>query len=127
MRVIVGEINGSILFDNPFDDEDNIDISDSGGLNCGDPWKLPYVGIPHNLNRDNEIYFRQSHQRGIDFKLPPEQDRELVNKLRNVRPTGPVRFIVNPYGIVLTKRPPEWEPVYVGHINYNCWFGKEEV
>ena len=132
-RVIVGEIDGKILFDNPFDDEFYMDISDSSGLECGDPWNLPYVGVSYNLSKKSEIYYYKSHEEGGDSEFPPVQDNELITNLRNVRRSGAVRFIVNPYGIVLTKRPPEgawipdekWEPVFVGHINSDYWFEKE--
>lgn len=135
IRVIVGEIEGCILFENPFDDEVDIDISDFSRLECGDPWNRPYVGVPYNLRgTDSEIcFYKDVNSRNSES--PPTQDDELIRKLRQVRRLGAVRFIVNPYGIVLTKRPPEgaWVseeklvPVYVGRIDYNCWFEKEEV
>jgi len=69
----------------------------------------------------------------IERELPPVQDKELITNLRKVRDTGAVRFIVNPYGIVLTKRPigswndQIWEPVFIGHVNFERWFEKEDV
>ena len=58
-----------------------------------------------------------------------------MKALRSVRPFGAVRFIVNPERVVLTKRPPRgewqasdesWEPVYVGRLNLQEWFEREE-
>ena len=134
-RVIVGEIDGRVLFDNPLEDEDDIDISDFSGLECGDLWNLPYAGASYNLSKKSEIYYYKSHEEGGESEFPTVQDNELITNLRNVRRSGAVRFIVNPYGIVLTKRPPEgtwmpdekWESVFVGHINFEQWFEKEEV
>jgi|ETNmetMinimDraft_13_1059891.scaffolds.fasta_scaffold115840_1 hypothetical protein len=132
-RVIVGEIDGRLLFDNPFEDGDDIDISDFSGLECGDLWNLPYVGVSYNLSTKSEIYYYKSHEEGGNSEFPPVQDNELITNLRNVRNAGAVKFIVNPYGIVLTKRPVGpwnnqiWEPVFVGYINFEQWFTKEEI
>jgi hypothetical protein len=69
---------------------------------------------------------------GGTSEYPLAQDMELIRTLRAVRRTGPVRFIVNPYGVVLTKRPcdarqaeEQWEPVFIGRINLTRWFQKE--
>ena len=127
-RVIVGEIDGRLLFDNPLEDGNDIDISDFSELECGDLWELPYVGVAYNLSMDSEIYYKYKPGKR---ELPPVQDTELITNLREVRNTGAVRFIVNPYGIVLTKRPigswndKIWEPVFIGHVNFEQWFVKE--
>ena len=129
-RLLVGETDGVLLFDNPLTDE-VIDMSQDEGLEPGDVWDKPYIGIQYNLTRGSSIYFWG----GSESQYPSQQDKELISKLRAVRRTGPVRFLVNPYGIVLTKAPagnfdPEreetWQPVYVGRINKNKWFAKEE-
>jgi hypothetical protein len=132
-RLLVGELNGSILFKDPFQDDMIIDLGDVRGLRCGDSWPKPYVGCWYNLNRRSQIYFYRTDGEGAVSEYPPAQDADLIRALRAVRRTGPVRFIVNPYGVVLTKRPPhgrwqaeeEWEPVFVGRINLNRWFKKE--
>lgn len=131
-RVIVGEIKGTILFDDPLTGK-HIDLSDCRKLKSGDEWDRPYVGIPYNLSRASRIYFWRTTSAGGSSEYLPVDDDELVNKLRAIRRTGAARFIVNPYGLVLTKKPKneiwdreeEWEPVFVGNIKPQCWFKKE--
>jgi hypothetical protein len=131
-RYLVGELEGNLLFENPFGDED-VDLSECGGLRAGDPWDLPYVGLPFNLSSRSRIYFYQTNRdRGLAI-YPPQQDTNLIEALRSVRRSGAARFIVNPAGLVLTKRPAgerwspeeEWQPVFVGRINRRLWFEKE--
>lgn len=86
------------------------------------------------MNRGSNIYYYRYCSEQNKSEYLPKQDDELIKKLRKVRRYGAVRFIVNQYGIVLTKIPEgeyrkdkdEWIPVYVGRINYNLWFKKEE-
>jgi hypothetical protein len=132
-RLLVGELNGSLIFQDPFDDNGLIDLSDTSGLRCGDPWPKPYVGFPYNLSKRSQIYFYRMDDEGGGSVYPGTQDTDLVRALRSVRRFGAARFVVNHAGVVLTKRPPDggwsaeeqWEPVYVGRINLNCWFAKE--
>jgi len=132
-RCLAGELTGRLLFENPFDEDDPIDLADISHLHPGDPWKLPYVGFPFNLNKRSSIYFYNITEDGGESLYPRQQDASLVRSLRSLRRTGAIRFIVNPYGIVLTKCPlkdewsPEeqWQPFYVGTINANMWFRKE--
>jgi hypothetical protein len=132
-RFLAGELQGRLLFENPFDDSDPIDLGDCDCLQPGDPWKLPYVGFPFNLNRRSNIYFYNVDEEGGQSIYPHQQDRNLVHALRSLRPRGAVRFIVNPFGVVLTKVPvqddrsPEeqWQPHYVGMLNHKLWFEKE--
>lgn len=132
-RAIVGAIKGRLRFNNPFQDNSFFDISNDSGLSCGDLWNLPYVGVPYNLSKRSEIYFyRQTDDGGTTVK-PSLQDEDLVSKLRSIRRYGAMRFVVNPFGIVMTKQPKdakwsrneEWEPIYVGRINNKAWFSKE--
>ncbi|HJT76253.1 MAG TPA: hypothetical protein VJ739_03550, partial [Gemmataceae bacterium] len=113
--------------------DEPIDLWDDGQLQPGDPWKLPYVGMPHNLHRGGLVYFYRQDGSGGQSVYPPRQDPQLIRALRTVRPWGPVRFVVNPGGLVLTKCPPDdrrcpeefWQPVYVGSVSPNLWFVKE--
>src|SRR5262249_19091367 len=122
------------LFKDPFEDDALIDLGDVKGLRCGDRWAKPYVGCPYNLNRGSRIYFYRMAEKGGGSEYPRAQDEELIRALRTVRRWGPARFIVNPHGIVLTKRPPDggsqaeeqWEAVFVGRINLKLWFEKEK-
>ena len=132
-RVLVGEIKGPFYLENPFDGDAMIDLSNTHGLKCGDRWIHPYIGIPYNLSKKSKIYFYRKTSEGGKAEYLPAQDQQLIKLLRCIRRYGPVRFIVNPYGVVLTKRPPdadwsqqeEWQSVFVGHINHNYWFPKE--
>ena len=64
---------------------------------------------------------------------PPKQDWDLIRGIRQVRPFGPVRVVVNPAGLVLTKAyaptcqhsEDNWLAVFVGSINPNLWFEEE--
>jgi len=132
-RFLAGRLHGRLLFENPFLSEEAIDLADDMHLENGDPWKLPYVGVQYNLSRRGSIYFYQEDADGARSIYPPRQDYELIRAIRRVRPSGPVRFIVNLAGLVLTKVPFEtcqrsedcWQPVYVGSINPQLWFEKE--
>jgi len=132
-RFLAGRLEGTLLFENPFLPEEPIDLGLHEPLENGDPWKLPYIGIPYHLHRRGNIYFYQNDESGGRSIFPPQQDSQLIRAIRNVRPYGPVRFLVNPAGLVLTKIPSNihrrsedhWEPVFVGSINPNLWFKEE--
>jgi hypothetical protein len=131
-RFLAGHLRGRLLFENPFCPEEPIDLSDDGRLQPGDPWKLPYVGIPHNLHREGSIYFYKEDETGGRTTFPLQQDEGLIRAFRSIRPRGAVRFIVTHGGLVVTKCPqdrhtPEelWQPVYVGSITPSKWFAKE--
>lgn len=132
-RYFVGRIEGSLVFENPFEFDDTIDLGDCRGLQCGDPWKAPYVGMVYHLSKRSQIYFWQVDEDGGRSVYPPVQDQSLIRALRSLRRQGSVKFLVNPAGVVLTKCPvdndwsPEetWQPHYVGRINKNAWFEKE--
>jgi len=132
-RFLAGRIDGRLLFENPLEPAKPIDLGDHRMLENGDPWKLPYVGIPHNLHRSGRIYFYQQDGSGGRSIYPPMQDLELVHAIRKLRPHGAVRILVTPGGLVLTKVPPDgrplsedrWKPVFVGTINPKVWFEEE--
>jgi hypothetical protein len=132
-RYLAGHLEGRLLFENPFCPDEPIDLGDDGYLQPGDPWKLPYVGIPYNLHRHGLVYFYREDESGGCTVYPPRQNPQLIRALRTVRPRGPVRFVVNPAGLVLTKCPlhtrryseESWQPVFVGSISLKLWFTKE--
>lgn len=129
-RFLVGEVEGVLLFKDPYGGD--IDLSDDVGLQTNDLWEKPYIGVKYNLRGDSNICYYDNNLGSTEY--PPEQDKELIRKLRKVRRSGPAVFIVNQYGLVLTKIPEgeyrededKWVPVYVGRINHNLWFKKEE-
>lgn len=126
-RYLVGQLNGCLTFDNPFDEDDPIDMADVSSLYTGDPWQLPYVGMPFRLNPSRGIAFRQSsHDHSYDL-YPTSQDPRLIQALAEVRGWNGGRFIVNYAGIVLTRLEQDgfWGPVYVGSIDLNRWFERE--
>jgi len=132
---LAGHSQGVCRFDNPFEATRPIDLSDPAGLICGHKWDRPYVGIPFNLKRWNQIYFWRQDGNGGASDHPPRQDERLIQLLRKIRPSGPVRFLVNPHGLVLTKKPlnvsiaaeeEDWQPIYVGKIDPKAWFTQEE-
>lgn len=132
-RFLAGRINVPLQFENPLVPEAPIDLGDDGNLGNGDTWNWPYIGIPYHLHRNGRIYFYQYDEQGGRSIYPPRQDRELIRAIRNLRPYGPVRILVTPGGLVLTKSPsgtralPEecWRPVFVGRVNFNLWFEEE--
>jgi hypothetical protein len=124
-RAVVGMIEGAMPFVNP-EGGSPVDMADARGLSCGDVWPYPYVGTPYNLHSGSFIYFWRG-----ETEQPPLQDEDLIARLRQIRPWGAVRFIVNPWGLVATKRPPtgawtrdeqQWQPVFVGPIDPSRWF-----
>lgn len=129
-RFLLGEISGAMLFRN-LDTGDVLDLADDLDLRTGAPWKMPYVGTIYNVNNSSRIYYWDGKTNSSI--APLRQDRDLIHKVRNIRRHGPARILVNPYGIVLTKVPKgdfdfdydEWEPVYVGRVDYAKWFVKE--
>lgn len=131
-RFLVGSLSGSWCLVSPDDERELVSLEDDRGLRCGDPWNRPYVGIPYHLSERGWIYFVHRAPHGESVVYPPLQDEALIESIRSIRRRGPVKFIVNPFGLVLTKRPTqgwldeeEWEPVYLGRINYRRWFPKE--
>ncbi len=132
-RFVAGRLSGMLLFENPLFPEEPIDLGDNKVLKNGDPWTLPYVGISYNLHSGGSIYFYQRGESADRSIYPPRQDGGLIRAIRNVRPYGPVRILVNPAGLVLTKMwsgisgqsEDCWQPVYVGSIDPSLWFEEE--
>ena len=133
-RYIAGECSGLPRFQDPRDERIFTLCGDSG-LTSGDPWPLPYVGIPYNLSAEDQVYFWREDETGAEMEAPPRLDPSLVTTLRKIRPNGAVRFIVNPEGVILTKRrsmgplwgaDSDWHSVYVCRLDLRAWFDKEE-
>jgi len=125
-RYYVGDCSGAPVFIDPRGFRFTLD--DDRRLQPGDLWDRPYVGVPYNLSARGQVYFPV--RSGIDTECmrPPEQDATLIAALRHIRFGEPARFIVNPHGIALTKvcQGGVWQPVYVGRLDYQLWFEREE-
>src|SRR5579884_121027 len=131
-RYLAGVLRGSWSLIAPDDVNERVSLEDDDGLDCGDPWPRPYVGVPYHLSNGGRIYFVHRAPGGDLVQYAPYQDTDLIEAIRQIRRWGPVKFIVNPFGLVLTKRPShgqwneeDWDPVYVGRINYCYWFAEE--
>lgn len=124
---VVGECGGPLLFADPFEPGSVFDLYDDADLEPGDLWDRPYVGIRYQLSKYGELYYWDEEESGAEKLLPSSQDERLIASIRAVRgePWGAVRFLVGPGGVVLTKRPPDWEPCYVGRLDFDLWFPKE--
>jgi hypothetical protein len=127
-RAIVGEIQGELTFEDPFENGAVFNLSDCKDLRGGEKWCKPYVGVKYNWSIQDGIHFRGEHEEGTNREVCPHQDSALIRALRAVRNETYCRFIVNPHGLVLTKKQlhSAWCAVYVGRINYKLWFPKEE-
>lgn len=131
LRFCAGQINGILLFKN-LDTGIITNLADDQGLEPGDFWDRPYVGMWYNLSRKNELYY-WDHNKDEAVK-PPVQDKQLIRRLRSLRRGTGIRIVANPFGLVLAKVPvgefdfdqEQWQPVYVGRIDYTKWFKKEE-
>jgi len=127
-RYYVGDCQGEIAFSGP--DGNTFTLNDEADLTPGEDWSLPYLGLPYNLSGDGEIYFQVKDGDDTERVRPPCQDEELIQAIRRIRGWGGVRFLVNPHGIVLTKSEEgafNWRPKYVGRINYDLWFPREDA
>ncbi len=128
---LVGECDGRLEFWDMFQEDATFDLSQDDGLELGNNWDRPYIGIPHNMSARSEIYFKFQDESGITRFPAPSQDYDLIDALRTLRPSGAVRFVVTYGGIVLTKVPvgrwaaQRWEPRYVGRLDYQRWYPKE--
>jgi hypothetical protein len=78
-----------------------------------------------NLMSDDRIRFKHQTADGErNLYLGSDADA-LVEALREVRPSGTIRFVVNLHGVVLTKTEPDWTPVFVCRLDYDEWFDKD--
>ncbi|MFI5068009.1 MAG: hypothetical protein ACHP9Z_29080, partial [Streptosporangiales bacterium] len=127
---LVGRWQGSLEFADPLHGG-TFDLSPEKLPASGDPWELPYLGIPYHLSGRNEIYFWNQDSHAASKHLPAAQDGDLIGRLRALRPSGPVRFVACYGGLVLTKVPVAsrwgpWEARYVGQLDYRQWFTRED-
>jgi len=128
-RYIVGQLNNNCGCQNLYiNGNQSISLSNVNGLNLGDLWDRPYLGIPYVLSEKNEIYIWRDEGEYQYREVLEGNYNQLINNIRRLRPFGGCRFIVNPWGIVLTKiqRSRNWIPVFVQKLDYRYWFPMEE-
>jgi hypothetical protein len=126
-RAYAGRIEGRLCFENPINAGTVFDLSNDSSLECGDSWPMPYVGCQYNLAAGGWIYRTVETREGLTFPRLQRDGDYLIRSLRQVRPSGAARFIVNPCGLVLTKRHDglKWDAVYVGRLRAGGWFDTE--
>jgi hypothetical protein len=125
-RYWVGTVAGVPTFHDPRDHSGNFELYLPPSTRPGTSWGRPYIGMKFNLDHNGSIYFQEEDgdtKRKIRLN---RADPELVRRLQQVRGSGQtIRFIVNLHGVVVTKREPDWEPLFVGHIDLSRWFPKQ--
>lgn len=126
-RACAGRVEGRLRFENPFESRKVFDLADDSELECGDPWLMPYVGCQYNLAAGGWIYTTLETREGSTYPRLQRDAGYIIQLLRQIRSYGPVRFIVNPCGLVLTKKQDgfKWDPVYVGRLRPGGWFETE--
>jgi hypothetical protein len=124
---VAGECRGPMRFQNPFSPGATFDLFDDSGLQTGDAWDRPYLGMRYQLSKFDEVYFWHEDDTGGEKLLPPAQDADLIARVREIRPYGAVRFLLGPGGVVITKVPPLWSARYVGRVDLGTWFAKEDL
>lgn len=80
-------------------------------------WPYPYLGMKYHLARRGYIYYNKDK---TAFPRAPEGNDAIIRKLQEIRKGGPITFLVNDHGIVLTKSING--PVYVGRIDMGSWY-----
>lgn len=129
-RRFAGTWDGSLVFSNPFTPQQDLVLTSDTGLESGNLWSGPYVGMMYRLSTQQQIYFWHEVNDEGTKQRPLSQDQNLIQRLLRIRGPGGCRFIVNPGGIVLTKKQnpttKNWSAVYVGRINWQMWFAREQ-
>lgn len=128
-RLFVGTWEGPMRFTDPLHSGCLFDLTDDSPFKNGDDWDCPYVGSHYVLSAGNEIYRYRDEANSTEKQYAPRQDRELIQALRWLRPWNGLRFLALPGGLVITKvedSPGKWKPKYVGRIDFDRWFEREE-
>ncbi|PKK89036.1 MAG: hypothetical protein CVV64_16245 [Candidatus Wallbacteria bacterium HGW-Wallbacteria-1] len=125
----IGDFTGSLEFYNP-DTDEIIQLKDDFGYKTGDLWDKPYIGGCFKLSYNDKVSVnRVWEDETTNIILPSDRtDYELIRRIRSIKGTGGCRFVVNMYGIVITKVQigHQWKSKYVGRINYDKWFRRED-
>ena len=126
-RYYVGQLRGEITVQNPVSGG-TLTLAPPRETTPGTRWRGPYVGMPFNLSGDDRIYFKHESDDMIQKIWLDRPNAALVSSLRQVRPAGGLRFIVNPHGAVFTKAPDSlgnWSPVFISYIDPSNWYPRE--
>ena len=130
MYYYAGQLQGDMWFSDPEEDGKIFNLDADENMQTGDNWGKPYIGMPFKISNNGEIEFRQLSNKinGQELIKLARPNSELSNLLLSIRPDG-CRFILNYYGIVLTKVlvNQEWRRVYVGKkiLYEDNWFPDE--
>lgn len=124
---LVGHWAGEISFESPNDDE--MLSLNPDRYKHGDTWELPYLGSKYNLAARNYVYMQFRHNAGVSCIKPASMPQTLIKKIRLLKPEGGISFIVNTHGVVITKvqQGRSWIAKYVGTIDYNQWFTRDQL
>ena len=122
VRYHVGDVEGHIYFKDP-DSNRFFTLDSTSEHQRGDLWERPYVGNMYHQSPDGRI-FRNLEYDDVIEKQYLNGDPNIAEDLVAVRGTNGYRFIVICHGVVLTKVEGrnDWEPRYVGKIDFQEWF-----
>lgn len=123
VRYWVGTLKGVPTFVEPTTDRAEIRLDGDGNHSIGSPWSLPYLGMPYVMPADGRYFFWRNTDDGKMKIRPPVYDEQLVQAFQRVR-GGSGRFIVNPHGLVLTKREADEQAVFVYKLDLTKWYPK---
>lgn len=125
----LGDFSERLSFDNPFEPGHTFHLGPEPGIQRGDLWSKPYLGVPYNLSKSGNLYRRHQSDEGSEAQYLERPYPELRRNLTALRGSyNAIRFIINLEGIILTKKrikPDNWQPVYVGQLDLDRWFTRQ--
>ncbi|MCH8474947.1 MAG: hypothetical protein LAT55_06940 [Opitutales bacterium] len=122
-RHVVGTLEGVPEFTEPGFGSHTFSLDEKEFFLPGKTWSLPYIGMPYVMPQSGQYFYWRVTEDGKFKKYPPAFDRDLQRAFFQIR-RGAGRFIVNPHGLVLTKKDPSGQPVLVCKINLSKWYPK---
>lgn len=123
VRYWVGTLEGVPIFTEPHPERRIFHLDGENGAAPGDPWTLPFLGMPYVMPADMRYFFWRNTEEGKLKIRPPVYDEGLVRAFRESRGVSG-RFIVNPNGLVLTKRNSDGHAVFVYKLDLKKWYPK---
>lgn len=126
-RYLVGTVTGTPAFKDPRNAAQTFDLCPPSSTGAGTLWDRPYIGMKFNLDANGSIYFQEDDGDTRRKIRLGKSDPDLVRRLQQVRGSGQtIRFIVNLHGVVITKKEPDWQPVFVGYIDLKHWYPRQQ-